>query len=482
MKHQLGQAGCRGALTILLFVGFATWQSTYAVSPDNWPQWRGPNQSGAAPKADPPITWSESSNVLWKVKIPGDGTATPLVWDDVVFVQSAIPTGKKVEAPAADSATKASSDNAEGGRTDSGPRGGPGGPGGPRGPGGRGGGRFGGGPKPTEFYQFALQCLERKSGKLVWQQIATEEVPHEGLREGDGSYAANSGVTDGQHVWAYFGSRGVYCYDFKGNLIWSNRLGKMRVSNTFGEGSSPALYKDTLIINWDNEDGSFIIALDKNTGKQLWKEPREEGTSWSTPLVVEKDGKAEVVVDASQKIRSYDPINGTLKWECGGLTRNVIPSPVADADRVYCMSGFMGNSAMAIQIGRTGNIAGTDAIAWTYRKSTPYVPSPLLYNGKLYFCANNNAVLTCLDSKSGEVVFDAERIEGLNGVYASPVGAGGKIYLTGRNGATVVIKQGDKLEVLATNKLDDKIDASPAAVGKELFLRGRQYLYCIAEK
>jgi outer membrane protein assembly factor BamB len=198
--------------------------------------------------------------------------------------------------------------------------------------------------------------------------------------------------------------------------------------------------------------------------------------------VIEKDGKAQVVVTATSKIRSYDPASGKLNWECGGLTRNVIPSPVADSEMVYCMSGFQGNALLAIRLGGSGDLTGTDAVAWTYKKSTPYVPSPLLYEGKLYFCANNNAILTCLDAKTGQVLVDAERIEGLQGVYASPLGAGGKVYLAGRNGATVVLKQSDKMEVLATNRLEDKFDASPAAVGKDLFLRGREYLYCIAEK
>jgi outer membrane protein assembly factor BamB len=324
--------------------------------------------------------------------------------------------------------------------------------------------------------------IDRETGKVLWQKVAREEVPHEGVREGDGSFAANSGVTDGQHVFAYFGSRGLYCYDLAGNLKWSQDFGKMRVKNSFGEGSSPALYKDTLVIAWDNEDGSFIIALDKNTGKQIWKETRDEGTSWATPLIVEHDGKAQIVTDASRKIRCYDLATGKLLWECGGLTANVIPSPVADSDTVYCMSGFQGNSLLAIKLGHSGDLAGTDAIAWTHKKSTPYVPSPLLYQDKLYFCANNNAVLSCLDAKSGKPVFDAERIEGLNGVYAAPVGASGRVYLAGRNGATVVLKAGDKLEILANNKLNDKFDASPVAIGKDLFLRGRENLYCIAEK
>lgn len=325
-------------------------------------------------------------------------------------------------------------------------------------------------------------CLDRQTGKVLWQQVAREEVPHEGYRQGEGSFASSSGLTDGEHLYAYFGSRGLYCYDLDGKPLWNQDLGKMRMVMGFGEGSSPTLCHDTLIVNRDNEDGSCIVALDKNTGKVLWKKPREEHTSWSTPLIIERDSKAQAVVTATGKIRSYDPSSGEVLWECAGLTRNVIPCPVADASTVYCMSGFQGNALLAIRLGRTGDLTGSDAIAWTHNKNTPYVPSPLLYDDKLYFFAVNNGMLTCLDTKSGNPLFEAQKLEDLAGVYASPLGAARKIYLVGRNGVTVVLKQSDKLEVLATNRLEEKFDASPAAAGKDLFLRGHEYLYCLTEK
>jgi len=456
-------------------LAFAATAVAASAPNQNWPQWRGPLQTGVAPEANPPVTWSETNNVKWKVKIPGSGHATPIIWDDRVFIQTAIPTGKKVEAKAAEAAEQPPPPRPESGSEP--PREGKGGPGG-----GKGKGGFGPSPKPTEVYQFAVLCLDRQTGKVLWQQVAREELPHEGYRQGEGSFASSSGLTDGKHLYAYFGSRGLYCYDLDGKPLWNQDLGRMRMAMGFGEGSSPALCQDTLIVSRDNEDNSCIIALDKNTGKTLWKKPREEHTSWSTPLIIEHDGKAQAVVTATGKIRSYDVASGDVLWECGGLTRNVIPSPVADASTVYCMSGFQGNALLAIRLGRTGDLTGSDAIAWTHNKSTPYVPSPLLYNGKLYFFANNNGVLTCLDTKAGDALFDAQKIEDLSGVYASPLGAGGRVYLPGRNGVTVVLKQSDKLEVLAVNRLEEKFDASPAAVGKDLFLRGHDYLYCITEK
>ena len=444
--------------------GFLAFTAATASTPNqNWPEWRGPLQNGVAPAANPPVTWSETSNVKWKVKLPGSGQATPIIWEDRIFIQTAIPTGKKIEAKPAESGDEPPrKGDRPAGRT------------------GRGG--FGGGAKPTEVYQFAVLCLDRRTGKVLWQKVAREEVPHEGYRQGEGSFASSSGLTDGKHLYAYFGSRGIHCYDLDGQPRWSRDLGQMRIAMSFGEGSSPALYRDTLIVNHDHEGDSFIVALDKNTGKTLWQKPREEATSWSTPLIIERDGKAQAVVAATGKIRSYDVASGNVLWECGGLTRNVIPCPVADANTVYCMSGFRGSALFAIRLGRTGDLTGTDAVAWTYNKNTPYVPSPLLYDGKLYFFAVNKGVLTCLDTKSGTPLFEAQKLEDLSGVYASPVGAAGRVYLVGRKGVTVVLKQSEKLEVLAVNRLDEKFDASPAAAGNDLLLRGHEYLYCLSDK
>jgi outer membrane protein assembly factor BamB len=253
----------------------------------------------------------------------------------------------------------------------------------------------------------------------------------------------------------------------------------MQIKMGFGEGSSPALHGDTLVVTFDHEAGSFIVALDKNTGAERWRTPREEETSWATPLIVEHEGKAQVITAATKKIRSYDLATGKLIWECGGLTMNVIPTPVARDGIVYIMSGFRGYSAMAIRLGRTGDLTGTDAILWTHRKSTPYVPSPLLSGDRLYFLSDNKPVISCLDVKTGKPLFDARRIEDVESVYASPVAAGGRLYLPGRNGPTTVLRDADRLEVLATNTLDDPFDASPAVAGNDLLLRGHKWLYCI---
>jgi outer membrane protein assembly factor BamB len=354
-----------------------------------------------------------------------------------------------------------------------------GGPGGPGGPGGRGGGGFGEGGPPKNPFQFALTAIDRTTGKTTWQKILREETPHEGHHPQDGTFASSSPIADASSVFGYFGSRGLYALDHKGNVRWQKDLGKMQTKMSFGEGSSPALFGNTLVVNWDHEGEDFIAAFDKNTGNELWKQKRNESTSWGTPLIVQHAGSAQVIVNASDKARSYDLATGKELWSVGPLTPNSIPSPVAGNGMVYCMSGFRGNALFAVKLGRTGELTGTDAIAWTYNKSTPYVPSPLLYGDRLYFFASNNGILTVLDANTGKPVIDAERLTEVQNIYASPVGAADRIYIVGRDGSALVLKKGDKVEVLATNKLDDRFDASPAVVGRELFLRGKQNLYCI---
>lgn len=475
-----------------LSVATAAGPSGEALS--NWPQWRGPLVNGVAPEANPPSEWSETKNVKWKVGIPGFGTSTPIVWGNKIFILTAVSTAKPAEPKPAETTAAATPPETRPAEK-SGPPGedrgfgpgrkrGPGGPGGPGGGGGFGGPRGGGfgQQKPTDKYQFIVLCLDRSNGKTLWQKTVREEVPHEGHHQ-DHGYASGSPVTDGQVVIAYFGSRGIHCFDMDGNLKWEKDFGDMRTRAGFGEGTSPVLRGDTVIVNWDDEnDNDFIIALDKRTGKELWKTPRSEDTTWATPLIVDYDKKLQAVVNATGKVRSYDLTSGKELWSCSGQTANAIPSPVADADTVYVTSGFRGNAVYAIALGRTGDLGDTDAVRWSHNKNTPYVPSPLLTDGLLYLVAGNNGMLSCFDAKTGKAHFEGERLEGLFGIYASPVAAKDRVYVLGRDGKCLVLKKGPTLEILATNKLDDRTDASIAAVGKEIFIRGHKSLYCIAEK
>lgn len=444
--------------TVTTFAGPADWQQ-------NWPQWRGPLARGVAPTATPPSVWSETNNIRWKVALPGSGSATPVVWGDRLFVLTAVQI-PKVSTETKPSETKpADSVNAPDasiGRPS-------------RRPGGRSQSET-----PSDLFQFVVLCLDRKTGKIVWQKTACESVPHESHHQ-DHGYASASPITDGKHVLAYFGSRGLYCYDLQGNLKWSKDFGDMRTRNSFGEGSSPALHGNTVIVHWDDEtDSDFIVALNKETGEELWRKPRSEGTGWSTPLVVEHDGKMQVVVNAAGKVRSYDLKTGAEIWNCGGQTVNAIPSPVTDKGVLIAMSGFRGAAIRAIKLGGAGDLDDTESILWKHDKSTPYVPSPLLVDDLLYFVSGNNGMLSCFNALNGTANYEAERLEGIFGIYASPVAAAGHVYVLGRDGTCLVLKQGPKLEIVSRNKLNDKTDASIALAGKDLFIRGHKNLYCIA--
>ena len=345
----------------------------------------------------------------------------------------------------------------------------------------RGRGGFGGGSKPTEEYRYVLMSLDRNTGKENWRRVAATQVPHEGHHR-DHGYASGSPVTDGEHIIVSFGSRGLYCYDMKGKLQWKKDFGDMRMRNSFGEGTSPALHGDTVVLLWDHEGDSALYALDKKTGKLKWKTDRNEASGWCTPVVTIHDGVTQVIVNGSRAVRSYQLSDGKLLWQCSGQTSNAIPSVVVDENFAYAMSGFRGAHLAAIKLGGSGDLTDSKSVSWTANRGTPYTPSPLLSNGRIWYLSGNNGVLSVRDTKSGKLLVEGERLDGVSGVYASPVSAGGRVYIAGRNGTVSVLKDSAKLEVLATNELDDKFDCSPAVVGNQMFLRGKEHLYCIATK
>ena len=420
-----------------------------AESPDdNWPNWRGPNADGVAVKGSPPVTWSESENIKWKVPLPGKGSSTPVVWGNKIFIETAVPTGEEPPAAARSAPRR-------------------------RGPPST--------PAPKAPLEFRLICLDRETGEILWERTAVETIPHEGHHP-TGTFASYSPITDGEHVWVSFGSRGLHCYDMDGNHKWSTELIQMRKKLTFGEGSSPTLAGDAIIVVMDHEGQSKIAAFDKDTGDPLWETAREEGTSWASPLPVEVDGKIQVITNATSLIRSYDAKTGDLIWQCRGLTPNAIPTPVVGFGNVYCTSGFRGYALMAIELGHTGDLTDTDAIVWEVDRGTPYVASPLLYDGKIYVVDSLRPILSCYDAVTGATIFEDQKLDGLKQIYASPVGAGGRIYIADRAGSTMVLKQSDTFEILARNTLDEGFDASPVVIGDELYLKGSDHLYCIAHQ
>jgi outer membrane protein assembly factor BamB len=441
-----------------------------SLASDHWPHWRGPLANGTAPGANPPAEWSESKNVKWKTAIPGRGHATPVVWGDKIFVLTAVSTGRP-SIPAAEAPQAA----AEPAQVEDQGRG--------RGPGARGGGfgrgrGGGGGGGPQEVHQFVVLCVDRATGKIVWQRTAREAAPHMSI-QANNTFASASPITDGERLYVSFGSQGIYCYDFDGNLLWERDLGQM--NPRFGEGTGPALHDGKLIINWDHEGPGFITALDAKTGETIWKTERDERTTWATPAILSHNNLTQVIVPAPERTRAYDLATGEVIWECGGQARgNVVPVPVVGHGLVFAMSGQQGSIVQAIRYDRTGDITGTDAVAWSVPRNAPHVPSPLLYDDLIYFLAGNRAILSCYDAPTGEPHIDAARLD-MGEVYASPVGAAGRVYLLGRDGTAMVLKKGSTLEVIATNKLDDRFDASPVIAGNDLILRGYRHLYCIRE-
>ena len=397
-----------------------------AFASADWHEWRGPLRTGESPAANPPIEWAEGKNVRWKLDVPGLGLGTPIVWGDAILLTTAVPSASD--------------------------------------------------PKTIEW---VVMAVERKDGKPRWRTPLHSEVPHEGHHQTN-SFASASLLTDGKRVYAFLGSRGLYALDAKGKLVWQKQLGQMQTRNGFGEGASPAIHGDTLVLTWDHEGPDFVAAFDTATGKERWRKERDEPTTWATPLVVAGEGAPQVVVAGTNRVVSYDLATGEERWRSAGLTANAIPSPVYADGIVYVTSGFRGNALQAIRVkDAKGDVAGTPAVLFRYDKDTPYVPSPLLYKGQLYFLKSNTGVITSLDAKDGSVKF-SERLEAVPNVYASPLGAAGRVYVAGREGTVAVLAAGPKLEVLATNKLDDGFDASPVAVGNELYLRGRKHLYRIS--
>jgi outer membrane protein assembly factor BamB len=430
---------------ISIVISVFLFSNSFGQTTENWPQWRGSLGNGAAMKGNPPTQFSEIKNLKWKTAIPGTGHATPVVWEKNIIIQTAVATDEK-----GDTSMIAKASRMPGSISD-------------------------------VIHDFKVILVNRETGKIIWEKTVTREMPQEGTHK-LGSWASNSPCTDGEFIYAYFGSRGLFCLDFQGNIIWKRDFGQLQKKMSFGEGESPYLYKDHLFIQWDSEDKSFMAALNKKTGDEVWRVERNEKTSWASPLVVDVNGKAQVITSATNQVRSYDYSTGEIIWTCTGMTQNVIPNPVYSDGILYVMSGFRGNALLAIDLARAkGDITGTDVILWTYNQDTPYTPNPLLMGGKLYFLRANNGELTCLGAKTGKVFYSKEKLEGISTLYSSPSGVGELIYVAAEN-ICVVAKAGENFEILSSNILEDNFHASPVIVGNELFLRGFKSLYCFSEK
>lgn len=404
----------------------------------NWPSWRGPTSDGIVKTGNPPTTWSETENIKWKVAIPGQSDSTPIVWGDRIYITTSVPV------------TPFTPEQAKSKKA------------------------------PLVPYRFILMCLDRNTGKTLWEKTATEATPHEGHHP-DTTFASFSPVTDGERVYVNFGSRGAYAFDMDGELLWSHAGTPQKISGEFGEASSPVIAGDSIVIVADQEGDSRIFALSKSSGELLWEKTREEQSTWSTPLVLTHEGRTEVVVSGTTAIRSYDPATGDIYWTCSGLTDGAIPMPVVAFGNIYCATNFRGAALLAIRLGGSGDLTDTDSVVWRLDRATPYVNSPLIYGENIYMIEGTRPMLSAYSAKTGEPIYEKTRVKGLKAIYASPIGVADHIYLVDRQGATIVFKKGDTLDIVATNQLDEGCDASPIVIGDELYLKGTDHLYCIAE-
>jgi len=426
------------ALFSLTTVGFAA----------NWPQWRGPEGSGISNEKNLPAEWTPAKNIKWKTPIEGRGHSSSIVWGNKIFLTTAI-QGEVV--PGA-KAVKHTADGQEFLHPDS----------------------VGADHKHT----FKVIALDRNSGKILWETVAWEGTPYDN-RHRKSSYAASTPATDGKLVYAFFGTEGLYAYDFNGKLAWKAELGKLGTVG-MGTGTSPILYENLVIVQCDEENGeaSFIVGLDKKTGKEVWRTPRKVQVSWSTPLLVRTPKRAELITSGTEFVISYDPATGKELWRHKGVESNAIPSPVANNDMVFLVAGFPAKIAMAIKLGGSGDLTGTPNVPWTYAKGTAYVPSPILYGDYLYL-TTDRGILTCIDAKTGEVKYEGGRIPIPATFTASPVAFEGKILLTSEDGDTFIVKAGPKHELLGTNSIGEAVYASPAIADGRIFIRGEKNLYCI---
>ena len=417
----------------------------------NWPQFRGPGVRGVVDD-DPrlPESWSSAKNVVWETPIPGSGWSSPIVWGSRVFLTTAV-ADRMIGSPRA--------------------------------------GFYEGrviNAVPTEEHRWIVYCIDLESGAPIWQSEVHRGVPRV-PRHKKSTYASETCVTDGVHVWAHVGDLGTYCLDMAGKLIWSKDWPAVETRYGYGTASSPALHQGRLYITNDNQEQSYTIALDKSNGKEIWRTNREEPTTWSTPFVWESGNRTEIITAGREKVRSYD-LDGRLLWEISGMSSLSIPTPFAVDGLLYVTSGFVASEKRpiyAIRPGASGDISlaegetSNEFIAWSVSQGGPYHPTPLVYQG-LYYTLHDRAFMTCHDAKTGEVVYGKQRVsrDGAN-FTASPWAYNGKLFCLDESGTTFVVQAGPDFKVLGQNRLEEMCLATPAIADSSLLIRTYSKLYRI---
>ena len=425
---------------------------TCEVRAQNWPQWRGPDGLGVSDLRDLPAEWSGETNIRWKTELPGRGHSSPIIWGNRIFLTSAI-EGEVVEGAKPVGHIRSGRpfvhpDSVAGNRR----------------------------------HTLKVLCIDRDSGKILWDKVAFEGTVHDD-RHRKNTFASSTPVTDGKHLYVFFEAEGLYCYDFDGRLIWKTSAGKIAKMG-LGHGVSPVLYEDLIYLQCDQEDGgkdvSFVSALDKKTGKEVWRALRDHRKPWATPLIVKHKDRVELIASGAETVISYDPLTGKELWRCDGVKGHAIPSTVTGFGMVFVSAGYPSKRALGIKLGGSGDLTGTPNVVWSFDKGTAYVPSPILYGEYLYL-VSDKGILTCINARTGEIVYEGGRVPVPATFTASPVAFGGKILLTCEVGDTFVIKAGAQHGVARTNSLGEPVYASPAISDGRIFIRGDKHLFSIGK-
>ncbi|MFT4538029.1 MAG: outer membrane protein assembly factor BamB [Planctomycetota bacterium] len=436
---------------------------SFAAQDDHWPSWRGPDATGVA-RGDAPATWGTDKHIAWSIELPGLGGSTPIIWGDRIYLTTAIPTDPEAVAEA----ERKAADEAEKRRQEGG---------------GRDRGRGGFEAVPLVEHSFEVVCLDRETGEIIWNEVSAVATPHEGHHKQYGSFASASPVTDGERLYVSFGSQGLYTYDMKGELLWDfDHEVDLVMRRAFGEGHSPVIAGNAIVMVCDQEEDSFVFAVDKKTGKELWRKDRDEPSAWATPLVTVVGDRLQLVTSGTNRIRSYAAATGELLWECGGLGVNAIPSVMRHGDTVLAMSGYKEPKLMAVKLGGEGDLTDTEAVLWQTTKGCSYTASPVLHDGR-YYTVSDRGFISCFDAASGEPHYLEQRLPRGSTLKASPIAAGEFLYVPTESGEVHVITLGDELEIAHTNMLEGQVFiASPAVANGELFLRSNTHLFCISER
>ncbi|QEG23997.1 outer membrane protein assembly factor BamB family protein [Mariniblastus fucicola] len=456
-------------LTLALACTSSAFAAQDADSELLWPGFRGPNGNGTSLTAKPPTVWSNTENIAWKQRIPGRGSSSPIVVGKRVYITAATPADsdnapRQLTQPEITKKFDANRNGQLDGNEQRAAR------------------AFLQSQRTllAQKQKFMVLCYDRASGDPIWEKVATEAMPHE-AHHPDHGYASASPATDGNYLYINFGSYGLYCYDLEGNLRWKrDDLGKMQTRGTFGQGSSVALHDNILILPWDHEGQSRIEAIDCDTGETIWKKMRDEPTAWATPLVVEVDDRKQVIHSGQNYSRGYDLNTGEEIWKASGLSQRPVACPTVFGNTGFFASFRRGAVLQAIPLNQTGDIS-QNGIVWSINRQTPDVPSLLLSENRLYFTGGNNGILTCVNAETGEPFFNPQRLP-IGGVYSSPVAANGNVFITSRDGETVVIRDAVTFSVVSRNDIGEPVDSTLALADDEIFIRGRDHLFCVRNK